>query len=446
MGFFNRRIYTLQQKPAVALIVPFEIGSKIPAVVNTAKFFAKQGYHVDFFTISRGRFCPQTFDESDENSIKIHLLETSFTQFLFTRRCFKRIARVIRKEHSSPTIQSSNISLSSPRFIQSNQYAKLLTVFMLSQPFGIFVRGIIAVIKFFSPPHRYAFMIGFRTEGLTVTKLLNLVWRIPYIYHPLEIFEYSPNALFLEKLQKLVEIWFSQKATVCLSEDAKRCDLVAQENRIPREDVLVVYNSPLGDTVFPEKEAYLRQRFGIEENHYIVLAIGTLSPEHCIDQLVSSVKYWPEEFVLVLHGWIARIESFLHRALDKYPGRIFLSTDMLDGSQKYKIFQSADIGFVGFHPVNKNFRFAAGSAGKLYDFLRTGVPIIANDIPGMRELVERPQCGIVVESIHDIGNVLPDIIAQYDVFRQNALTSYHQYEFGTCYANVLEQVKQRIMN
>ena len=97
--------------------------------------------------------------------------------------------------------------------------------------------------------------------------------------------------------------------------------------------------------------------------------------------------------------------------------RIFLSTDILEPDKKKMVFQSADIGLVYFKPVDLNCKYAAGSSGKLYDFMQTGVPIIGNDIPGMRDLLEGNQCGQVIRSSREIGAILPIVMANYENFR-----------------------------
>ncbi|RAM51564.1 MAG: hypothetical protein C6Y22_10915 [Hapalosiphonaceae cyanobacterium JJU2] len=397
-----------QKNPALALIAPFSYASVCQSVVNTATYLARHGYLVDVFTISDedDKFPLKIFDE---DNIKVYFIKTPIIERL--RRVF-------------------------PRF----------TYF-----FDPVLKGFEDAIRFFVAPHRYTFIIAFDQEGLIRARILSKLWCVPYVYHSLEIYEQNMQAPRKEQLKKKLEIWFSQRALFCLSQDEKRCDILAEENKLNRDKLLVVYNSALGSELLPSKDNYLRDKFKINNNKYIVLAVGSLIIEHCIDQIVTSVDEWSDNFVLVLHGWFGSLEyeGLIRHEVELRSERVFLSTDLLE--QKYQVFQSSDIGLVFFQHNNKknykkNFIYAAGSSGKIFDFMRTGVPIIASDIPGMREIVEgyNRKCGIVINSPKDIGKTLPKIMEEYDLLKQNSFDSYSYYEFGQCYSQVLTQILHKL--
>lgn len=44
--------------------------------------------------------------------------------------------------------------------------------------------------------------------------------------------------------------------------------------------------------------------------------------------------------------------------------------------------------------------------GEFFDFDRSGVPVIANDIPNMKELVETNQCGIFLRNFDNLPKAL----------------------------------------
>ena len=401
----KRKDEKAQEKPAVGIIAPFSHASMCQSVVNTATYLAMHGYLVDVFTIPP-RFSLKSFDEEN---IKVYFIKTPIIERL--RKIF-------------------------PRF--TNFFEPVL-------------KGFEDVIRFFVSPHRYTFIIAFDQEGLIRARILSKLWCVPYVYHSLEIYEHDLTASPSEQFKKKLEIWFSQRALFCLSQDEKRCDILAEENGLQRDKVLVVYNSALGCELLPEKNNYLRDKFDINNNKYIVLAVGSLIIEHCIDQIVTSVDEWPDNFVLVLHGWFgsSKDEQLIRHEIELRAERVFLSTDLLN--QKYQIFQSSDIGLVFFQHNNKNnykknFIYAAGSSEKLFDFMRTGIPIIASNIPGMREIVGdyNQKCGIVIDRPKDIGRTLPKIIEEYELLRQKSLDNYSFYEFSQCYSQILAQIHNKL--
>jgi glycosyltransferase involved in cell wall biosynthesis len=393
----NIKRSNLQKKSAVAMFTPGS-AAIYQSVVNTARYLASQGYLVDIFTIQNDRH-PLVFSE---DSIKIYFIKKSkFTKIL------DRFAK--------------------SRLTTCTYYLDVCT-------------------SFFIPPKFYSFIIGFDPQGVITGGIISHVWRVPYIYHSLEINELSTSASWHQRFTKKLENLFSKKALFCLSQDKQRCHVLAEENGLEIDKLLVAYNSAFGSELLLEKDNYLRDKFNIPNNKYIVLAVGSLQFEHCIDQIVISVDEWPDNFVLVLHGffWNPDHEKVIRQEIELRSEKVFLSMDFLEGDSKYKVFQSSDIGLVLFQPINKNFMFAAGSSGKLFDFMRVGVPVIANDIPGMREIVEEKRFGIIVERPKDIGRYLTKIIEDYEYLRKNAFESYGDYEFCKCYSRVLNQIVDKI--
>jgi glycosyltransferase involved in cell wall biosynthesis len=168
--------------------------------------------------------------------------------------------------------------------------------------------------------------------------------------------------------------------------------------------------------------------------------------EHWIDRILDSVDAWPADCVLVLHGWIpdSNFATQVTAEATKRPGRVFVSTDLLPDADKYQVFQSAAIGLVCYEPTDDNLKYAAGSSGKLYDFMRVGVPVVANDIPGMRELVAGNSCGIVIESAEHIAQAIGTMLENYRTYSQSALAAYENYRFDASYEAVLRRIESSL--
>jgi glycosyltransferase involved in cell wall biosynthesis len=389
-----------QQRKSVAIVAPFGYATVIQSVMNTARYIASQGYDVDLFMTTDSRFSFITFAEEN---IKVHYFQISILDKLFARTIFARYIDI-----------------------------KIL-------------QAVESALSRFGSGNSYAFVIGFEPNGIIMAGIMSLIWRVPCVYHSLEIPDLVSNPssynipLFLER-------HFAQSAIYCLTQDEQRCDVLALQYDLPREKLLVVYNSPIGDEKFPQKSTYLIDKFKIE-NKQIVLAVGSLQLQHYIDEIVRSVDDWPDNFVLVVHGWFgnAKDEQAIRSEADSRTEKVFISTELLGDEEKYQVFQSADVGLVFFKPINNNFLYAAGSAGKLYDFMRSGVPIIANNLPGMKEIIEQDNdCGIVVDSPQEIGKALPEILKGYESFQQSALNAYSSYEFGQCYSKVLKSIESHL--
>jgi glycosyltransferase involved in cell wall biosynthesis len=369
---------------SVALFTCFEWVGISTSVINTARYLAARGYDVDLYLIP----------------------SSSFGEPTFTEPSIRKIVVVPRR-------------------------------FLIGQMKFLWAR--------WKQKRKYQFVVGFDPLGLVTARIQRLVFRTPYVYHSLEILCVSAASDWRLRVLKALERWAARGALLCLTQDAQRGVILANDLGLPRDRIGIALNSPIGPAL-AERSDYLQRRLGIDASRNIVLAIGSLMREHWVDRILSSVDEWPEEYVLVLHGWIPdRDFATLVRAeAAKRPGRVFVSTDLLADSDKYQVFQSAGIGLVCYDPTDDNLKYAAGSSGKLFDFMRVGVPVIANDVPGMRELVEDNSCGIVVPSAGLIGQAIRTLQINYRAHSQAALAAYEKYRFEASYQAALARIESTL--
>jgi glycosyltransferase involved in cell wall biosynthesis len=368
----------------VALITCFEWVSISTSVINTARFLASQGYEVDLYLVPGGRFGTPVFAESAIRTFTVKRWAFPFNQLAFLWARWRS-----RKD--------------------------------------------------------YLFSIGFDPHGAFVAWLQRLVFGTPYVYHSLEILSVLPRHGWKLRLLKRLERRAARSAVLCLTQDDQRRAVLAESLGLLQSRIGVALNSPIGPPL-TERGSYLHRKLGIDEDKRLVLAVGSLMRETWIDKMLGSVDAWPTDCVLVLHGWIPEggFAAQVQAEAAKRPGRVFLSTELLPDSGKYQVFQSAAIGLVCYEPVDANLKYAAGSSGKLYDFMRTGVPVVGNSIPGMRELVEGNGCGVVVDYGAQIGEALRKVLADYEAYRRGAAAAYEKYRFEASYAVVLGRIESAL--
>lgn len=282
-------------------------------------------------------------------------------------------------------------------------------------------------------PRPYDWLVGFDPGGLVRAAALAERWGKPLVYHSLEIDAGDHPGKPLER--KL-----SARAVYSLSQDALRADLLARLNHLDRSRVFVSTNSSIGG-VLPERKRYFAERFPVG-NRRVVLAAGTLLPICGIQGIIESVPDWPQDCVLVLHGWLPDPEFRRYvEAAVRGSERMFLSTDIVAPEEKFELFQSADVGLVFFEPRDVNLANAGGSAGKLYDFMRCGVPCIGNDIPGLRELLEDCGTGVAIAHYAQLPQALSEVARRRDSLSRRCLELFPEYEFSREYASILRMTE-----
>lgn len=284
---------------------------------------------------------------------------------------------------------------------------------------------------------RHDWAIGFDSGGLFCAASYAGTQGIPYVYHSLEIEEGAPY--------KGLERRCHAGAAYSLTQSGARADILASLNRVARRKIFVVPNSSMGD-VIAQRNTFFRDMFPEIDGRAIALASGSLIRECCIEQLALSAESWPDDFVLVLHGWLPDPE-YKKRIIAHAAGsdKVYLSQRILPPEEKFTIFTSVDYVLVFFDPaMGVNLEYAAPSSGKYYDALRCGIPMIGNDIPGMREMLNDRGCGITVDSFEGIAVALPILAKYHDSFRQRCFAEFPKHEFSKAYDSILK-IMSRIL-
>ncbi len=291
----------------------------------------------------------------------------------------------------------------------------------------------------------YKVIIGFDHSGLIRAGIASFFYSNKnIIYHSLEFFEPFKNN-FRIGFEKKLESYFSKKAKYIFVQDEFRGDFLKNSLGFNQDKIRYVYNSPTGKNN-ETKSNYFRELFGIGNDKTIILCIGSIIKEHCIHLLLNSISILDEKFVLVLHGWFPQeeLKQLTESKKKQFPERVFISTNLFDNQDKYIPYQASDIGFVGFLPINNNLKYAAGSAGKLFDFMKVGLPVLAFNTPGMKEIVKDNAIGEIFSDEELIPEKLSIINDNYSTYRLNCLATFSNYEFNRQYDTMLTSLNPNI--
>jgi glycosyltransferase involved in cell wall biosynthesis len=158
--------------------------------------------------------------------------------------------------------------------------------------------------------------------------------------------------------------------------------------RFPRSKTVVVQNFPLLDEAFPASHPYL-------ERPPLVLYIGSINAVRGVPELVDAIGLLPE----TLRARLALGGEFEPAALEQEvrqkPG--WKRTDYTGWQDRrglLDLLSRARVGVVPFLPT-ANTRDAQPI--KLFEYMIAGLPIVASNLPRLREIVTKVQCGILVE-------------------------------------------------
>jgi len=243
------------------------------------------------------------------------------------------------------------------------------------------------------------------------------------IYYSLEFFE--PQG-WKHRLLKKLECVAAKKCNSIITQDEVRARYLKADLNV--NFVHVVPNSRRGPFQGPKLQ---RARLGAPntERPMKLLFIGTLGYETCLDKVLDWYEKYSPPINLIVHGWFVNssLEKRSRLIEKKSQGGVLISTDLVDDDKKSEIYTKADVVFVGFCGQSKNLQLAAGAAGKLYDAMCYGRPVLALRTPGMTDIVTANNIGRVVDDLADTVHALGWIRSHYSDLSENLRRAHIKY-------------------
>lgn len=167
--------------------------------------------------------------------------------------------------------------------------------------------------------------------------------------------------------------------------------LMAQKYSIAEPDV-IVNAAPLQ----PRASTHLlRDRFGLAEKTRIVLYQGWISDNRGIDKLVLAARHFNPGTVLVIVGYGAYEDALCKMVHDQDLGAKVYFYGGVDSDKLHPVTCDADLGVIPYFGVDANNYYC--SPNKLFEFAIAELPFICNDLPYLRQVIDRYQNGITAD-------------------------------------------------
>ena len=149
----------------------------------------------------------------------------------------------------------------------------------------------------------------------------------------------------------------------------------------------------------------IRIKLGLDGNKKILLFQGGFLAKRNLENLVKSMKYVTNDsIVLVMLGFgdfVKVLKNIVER--ERLQGRVIF----MEAVPQYELLKytcSADVGIIPYPAVDKNTYYC--SPNKLYEYIQARLPIVANDLPFIKKVLEDNEIG----KVEDFSN--PRKIAQ----------------------------------
>lgn len=236
-------------------------------------------------------------------------------------------------------------------------------------------------------------------------------------------------------LQEEMNIWVkseirnAQKADfVSTPDEARFPPLCKQIKGLDRKAHFPLPNTPLMDeaATIPEKDWHAH--FGIPKDKKLFLMAGGLQGSLLIAELMSSVKNWPENSVLIIkgkHEVRGFKESLEHLNI---PEKIIWSVETFDPDTLHSLIRYCAASICLYNGINDNLAAVGKSSGKLMRSVWLGKPVIVSKQDSF-QFVEDLGLGKMVDQPEEIADAVRYILENEKTLQENCVKHYPSISF-----------------
>jgi glycosyltransferase involved in cell wall biosynthesis len=417
----------------IAIVYPRANIDTVPTLVGAVEQFAESGYEVDVFTYTQAG---QRAPEFGSPRVRLRLLGTEGRVDHSTAR----LRGLVKRAGWLPGVARAPLARGYQALGASLAGGSRLAARARE---AIAERALEAVAERTQP---YACVIGVDPDGLMLAE--SLARGAPLGYFSLELLLSSELSTAAEAQLKAHERELSRQAAFVVVQDEDRARLLADDNGIAWERVVLVPNAPPGPAR-RQPTRYWHTRFGLPAEARVVIHSGSLGDWTGIDDIVDAAAKWPEPWVLVVHTRYNAESSGYVEALRARadPRRVCFSLRPVRRQDYDALVDGADVGLAFYVPTGassftgSNVGTIGLSSGKLAYYLRAGLPVVVNRASSIARLVESRGAGVAVEDARSIGSALDRLAADYDALSAGACAFFDdRLAFGRAFAEVVRRV------
>lgn len=168
----------------------------------------------------------------------------------------------------------------------------------------------------------------------------------------------------------------------------------------------------------------------------VIIYSGIFLRERKLDTFIEAIQRLKDRYTLVFLG---RKSEYLDELLQKYPSVKYLG--FYNPPSHLSIIEKADVGILTYVADCGSINPVFCAPNKIWEYAKYGIPMLCNDIPGLKYTVEYNEIGYCcdINSVDSICNTLNKI---YDEFEQLSAEAKKYYETVNVEKSILDVVEE----
>jgi glycosyltransferase involved in cell wall biosynthesis len=295
---------------------------------------------------------------------------------------------------------------------------------------------------------KVSLLIGSDMHGFAVAHALSIRYRKPLVYYCHEYSSRSNRLPLGSSIVRIYEQQFAKCADLVIAPDADRAAAMKEGlglHALP----LIVPNAPLarlGGSGEGLHEAIARQGKRFDR---ILLRQGRIGAGHAIEVTIKSIPLWESKtwgFVVIGPGEGEYARQVQELAAQLKVSDQFVILPPVSYDDLARVTPGADLGHGLYEPINFTNQYYATSSNKIMEYLAAGVPLLVDDVPPLRRIIEQHNCGVLadVKSPESIAKQVNSILGSPETMREMRASAIAAFESAFCFRNQFTKVKDAI--
>ena len=240
----------------------------------------------------------------------------------------------------------------------------------------------------------------------------------------LVVSKFSRSAIYfsleIDQERRNKDIFKNCKPALLIIQSKERADYLSKSIK----EVAYIQNAPILDG-FPFTARDFKGRF---------VYFGLIMNVHGVEYAIQAVDLM-QTSSLVIKGFGS--DKYIQELKDKYHElidcrRLIIDTGYIEQSKVLSFLSDFDVGFC-FYDLKTlfyNFNHVSSPAGKMFNYFAASLPVIGNDIIGLRPVVDS-QAGVLLPEITPltVSRAITTISKQYRQFSRRAYLAAQKYDF-----------------
>lgn len=281
--------------------------------------------------------------------------------------------------------------------------------------------------------NRYDIVMGADAFSNIVASKLAKLFRLPHVCFQLE-YPTFPAETFLEK----TELDAIECSRILITHDHWHHELIKSFLKLDHTKVCYLPNATYSRAGI--RESRLIQDRIKEYKRKLVLHSGGFGRWFRSRELALASDRWEPEYMLVFH-MSHRMDGdpYFEEVYQQKHLNVAYSMDPVNTDDLDSLISSAHVGVALYSEDELGYRasYMGLAAGKIGNYLKCGIPVIATRLPSLR-YIEEFCCGVLVDNEDEIFSALKHIDADYGTYRQGALNCYRELWHPDVYVSQIE--------